>query len=218
MADSTQGAIGSDIVLTTDTIVRRNADNDAFEAVALNKVGSNYTPLWISGRFFNCAVNALAKGTIAGTADRIEVAPFIPPVNMTWDRVRLNVTTGVASALARVVVYDSDATDGLPGTLLDSSTDLDCSSTNSVPEDATFSYSFKAGRLYWVGVHHSSTATLRGVPVGGLLSLGTDAANGTTNYTCFRRASQTFGSGSPNPFGSGNITSAIMPEVKFRIA
>ena len=178
---------------------------------------SIYSPLYISGNYYNCAINALAKGVIAGAADRLEVAPFIPPINMTWDRVRVNPSTGVASALARAVIYDSDGTGNLPSTLLANSTDLDCSVTNSVPEDATFSYTLIAGHIYWVGVHYSSTASLRGIAVGGSLNLGTPSGNGAAHYTTLRLTGQTFASGAPATFGSGALTSQIIPEVKFRI-
>lgn len=51
-----------------------------------------------------------ATGTLAGGANRIDLFPFIPRDDLTLDRLAVNVTTLIAGALGRIVVYSADAT------------------------------------------------------------------------------------------------------------
>lgn len=67
-----------------------------------------------------------ATGTLAGAANRMNLFPFIPRDDITLDRLAVNVTTLIAGALGKIVVYSSDAT-GRPGPLLLETADLDFS-------------------------------------------------------------------------------------------
>jgi hypothetical protein len=172
-------------------------------------------PYYSTGLFYSAAVNALANGTIAGAADRLDACPIIFAKPLTIDRADIEVTTGVASALARIALYNADASTGLPTSRIGVSGDLDCS-TSSTTQTWSVSHTFAAYTVYWIAVHHSSNATLRGIAVGAMRALG-EASTGSAKYTIARRTGVTFGSGTPDPMSfSGSFTSAIMPLVRLR--
>jgi len=95
--------------------------------------------------------------TVTGVANRMSAYPFIPKYDFSCDRIGINVTTAVASALAKVAIYDSD-TDGRPNQRLTETGDLDCSTTGA--KEATVSFDFKEGKQYWIVVRFNSTQAL----------------------------------------------------------
>jgi hypothetical protein len=98
-----------------------------------------------------------ATGTLAGVANQFDLFPFSPRADVTLDRLAINCTGAVASALAKIAVYASDA-NGRPDQRLTETGDLDCSTTG--PKLATVSLTLRRGTVYWIGVRHNSTATL----------------------------------------------------------
>lgn len=62
-----------------------------------------------------------------GVASRIDLFPFIPRDDTTLDRLSVNVTTLIAAAVGKIVVYISDAL-GRPASLLQETGDLGFSS------------------------------------------------------------------------------------------
>jgi len=98
-----------------------------------------------------------ATGTLAGAANRMDLFPFIPRDDITLDRLAVNVTTLIAGALGKIVVYSSDAT-GRPASLLLETADLDFSTTGV--KAATVALTLRRGICYWLGIRHSSSATL----------------------------------------------------------
>jgi hypothetical protein len=157
-------------------------------------------PRPLTGRFVTpCAITALAVGTLAGAAGRVDIA-FAParPYAMAFDQMVVEVTTLIAAALGRIVVYSCDA-DGWPDALLYESADLDFSTLGA---KTGAGFTFAANTPYWVGLHHSSTAAIRAIAVGALTPLDIGVGSGTnTQAGLLRRDSQTYGNGAPNPFG-----------------
>ncbi len=98
-----------------------------------------------------------ATGTLAGAANRLEIFPFIARDEIVVTGVAVNCTTLVAASLCKVVIYDSDAL-GRPNARLYESADMDTSTTGVKTAAATIT--LKAGRTYWIGIRHNSTATL----------------------------------------------------------
>ncbi len=98
-----------------------------------------------------------ALGTLAGAAGRIDLYPFTARADNAVTGLAVNVTTLLAAALGKIVVYDSD-TNGRPANLLLETADLDFSTVGV--KTATVSITFRQGRTYWLGIRHSSTATL----------------------------------------------------------
>lgn len=95
--------------------------------------------------------------TLAGVADRMNIYPFIPKFDFTANQLGINVTTLIAGALCKIVVYDSDV-NGRPDQRITETGTLDCSTTGA--KTATVSIAFKKGKQYWLGVRSSSTATI----------------------------------------------------------
>jgi hypothetical protein len=172
--------------------------------------------VYIAGNYFDAGMGGSTRSTIAGVATRLVVYPFVPIVDISVDRAAIDVTTNVASAQARIVIYDSDGTNMLPNTNLYDSAELDCGTATGIQE-VTLSFTFEAGHLYWVGVHNSSTATLRGIPISDCRQVAVIGTSGGAVYTGYRR-DVAFGTDSPAPFGTPTLSNQIMPQVKFRIA
>jgi hypothetical protein len=125
----------------------------------------------------------------------------------------VSVSTAVAAALGRIVIYGADAS-GWPDALLHVTGDLDFSTTGGKEQAA--SLSFTAGQLYWFGVWHSSTATLRTVASSHYGLANSNASNG---YTVIRKTGVTFANPAPDPFGflASQRTTTAAPSVRFRV-
>ena len=98
-----------------------------------------------------------ATGVLAGVAGRMDLFPFIPRDDITIDRLSVNVTTLIAAALGKIVLYAADAT-GRPATLILETGDLDFATVGL--KEATVAQSLRCGITYWIGIRHSSTAIL----------------------------------------------------------
>ena len=98
-----------------------------------------------------------ATGVLAGAAGRIDLFPFIPRDDITVDRLSVNVTTFIAAALGKIVIYAADAT-GRPAALILETGDLDFSTVGL--KEATVAQTLRRGITYWIGIRHSSTAIL----------------------------------------------------------
>ncbi|NBZ88132.1 DUF2793 domain-containing protein [Stagnihabitans tardus] len=98
-----------------------------------------------------------AATTSAGAAGRIELFPFAPRTDHFATGLAINVTTGVAAALAKFVIYDSDQF-SRPGSLVYESGDMNLATTGV--KTVTISLTFRQNRTYWIGARHPSTATI----------------------------------------------------------
>ena len=98
-----------------------------------------------------------ATGVLAGAAGRMDLFPFIPRDDITIDRLSVNVTTLIAAALGKIVLYAADAT-GRPATLILETGDLDFSTVGL--KEATVAQTLRRGITNWIGIRHSSTAIL----------------------------------------------------------
>ena len=120
-----------------------------------------------------------ATGVLAGAAGRIDLFPFIPRDDITVDRVSVNVTTLIAAALGKIVLYAADAT-GRPASLILETGDLDFSTVGL--KEATIAQTLRRGITYWIGIRHSSTAILSA-----WASTATPDLNGGTPVTTARK-------------------------------
>jgi len=101
---------------------------------------------------YSLAVNGTNLATIAGTANTLKALLFLPARTITSVSLQINITVGVATALARILIY-SDL-NGLPNTKLYESADLDCSTLGL--KTATTAFTFVAGTSYWICVHNGA--------------------------------------------------------------
>lgn len=173
----------------------------------------NAVPVAI-GRWYDGAFHAANPGTLAGAANRIDLGPFFSSQPLRFDRVAISVSTAVASALAKIVIYDSND-DGVPNNLLYESGDIDCSTTGG--KEQTVDITFDANRVYWLGTRHSSTATLRTIVSSSALNMGMTSSNASTMLSCLRRT-LTFATAATDPwnFVDGDAVFATPPSVRMR--
>ena len=137
-----------------------------------------------------------ATATVAGVADRIEMFPFTPRADTPITGVAVNVTTLVASALAKVQFYDEDANGRPNNLLLETGTiDLGTAGVRTVAAALTL----RQGKTYWIAIRHSSTATLSSWPL-----TATPDINGGQPVTTARktvRRTLTFATGATSTWG-----------------
>lgn len=82
------------------------------------------------------------------------------------------------------------------------------------------SQTFTAGTIYWVGVRHSSTATLRAIPIASCLPLGL-LSNTATNPVTVLRRTLTYATAATTPwvFTNTDRVAAVNPtSIRMRIA
>ena len=96
--------------------------------------------------------------TVVGVADRMNLFPYIPPMDMNVSALAINCTTSIASALAKLVVYASDPITGRPTTRITETGTLDLSTTGA--KEAAVLLTLLKGKQYWLGIRHSATATV----------------------------------------------------------
>lgn len=170
-----------------------------------------------STRYIGNSPNSATLTTLAGAANRIDLAPWICPVDITTDQLGTLCSTLVASAQGKIVVYDSDAA-GLPNNLLLETGTLDFGSTGF--KSVAGALTFNKGAVYWLGIRHSSTATLNTHQTYTMPNLdwGT-APTSATAYKVLRRT-LAFATGAPNPwvFSAAEATAATPPAIFLRQA
>ncbi len=155
-----------------------------------------------------------ATTTLAGAAARVDLFPFIARSDSAIDRLAVNVTTAVAAALCKIVVYAADA-NGRPATLIVESADLDCATVGI--KTASVALTLRQGITYWLGVRHSSTATLSAWALG-----ATPDINGGAPSTAARkvlRRTVTYATAAPSPwvFSAAEINSASATAIWARV-
>jgi hypothetical protein len=139
----------------------------------------------IVGQYYDNAFQATGSGTLAGVANRLDLAPFYTSSKLRIDQIGIAVSTAVASSLAKVVIYSSDS-DGWPDTLLyEGDSDLDCSTTGY--KFHTLDFTFDSGRQYWLGVRYNSNQTIRAVQASSAVNLGVNGSNGGNYFTILRK-------------------------------
>lgn len=124
-------------------------------------------------------------GGQAGVSGRCDIFPFLPRADLTIDRLMVNCTTAVAGALARILLYGADA-QGRPDALLMEGDDLDLSTTGV--KSTTVALTLPRGRTVWLGLRHSSTATLSAWAVTATADINGGTLPATTARKILRRA------------------------------
>lgn len=166
------------------------------------------------GRWYDGSFHAANPGTLIGAANRCDLGLFFSSAPLRADRVAIAVSTAVASSLAKIVIYDSND-QGVPDNLIYESGDIDCSTTGG--KEQTIDLLFDANRIYWLGVRHSSTATLRSIVGTSGLNMGMSSSNSSTQLGTLRRT-VTFASAAPDPwvYNEAEAVFALSPSVRLR--
>lgn len=170
-----------------------------------------------TGLFIPNATNASALGTEAQVADRTIIAPFVPAFDTTIDQIGVSVSTLLAGANAKGVIFASDAT-GRPTTLLQETANISAAAAATVFSAAFTALTLKAGRTYWIGIRASGAFTLRTLAASALPALDyTNAATPVARMTLIR--SEAFATPAAAwTYASAQHSTALMPLVLMRVA
>ena len=118
-----------------------------------------------SGQVVATCIGTAGISGVSAAADRMDLYQWVPPRTFTAASAQIRVSTLAASAMVKVVVYDSDS-NGRPNTKLIETADMDASSTGN--KSATISHTFLQGRTYWIGVRHSAAPSIVAWPLAGV--------------------------------------------------
>ena len=154
--------------------------------------------------------------SLLGGIGRIDIFPFISRADVAIDRAVVNCTTSVAQALARVLIYSSDA-QGRPAALLAQSTDIDLTAIGA--RWGTLTATLRQGRTYWIGWYTSGVATVSAWPN----PATPDLNGGTLPITTFRkvlRRAVAWGTPVPNPwvYTATELNTAVPAAIWLRVA
>ena len=173
--------------------------------------------IYLSGLWYDTAYSGVVSPTgYTGVADTIDIYPFFTGTDVNVDNFSVGITVGVAASNVRVVIYDS-GDNYLPNRKIYESGNLSTATSTTVSGEAA-SFKFVAGKLYWIGVHNSSTATLRGVRDYASVSLGLTTNTPATGNNNVLRKTAPFGS-APISWGftSADLAGGAPPSIRFRV-
>jgi hypothetical protein len=169
-----------------------------------------------AGEFIGNGMNATALGTQAQVANRTVIAPFVSAYDVTIDQLGVSVSTFVASATVKCVIYAADS-QGRPTTILRETATIDAGSNGTRFATIT-SLALTAGTKYWIGIRSSSTATLRTLGVGSAPALTyTNAA--TPEIESALILTETYANAAANwTYAASQHSNALVPLVLMRVA
>jgi hypothetical protein len=160
----------------------------------------------------SAAADGTALGTSTGAANRLDLHPVwfgggAPSVAT----LGLQVTTFIASALAKCVIYEQDPLNAARLILRGQTVDLDCGSNGA--KTAALPFTFHSHSRWFLGVHMSSTAAFRAIALPALWPLASHRTS-TTQGTVLRYTA-TYASGPPEELtiATSNITSTTAAAV-----
>ena len=168
--------------------------------------GSHVLTKPVSGRTYSVRIDSnAATSSLATTANFIYLSPFIPANTLTVLNLQINVVIAFAAANAKILVYSDVA--GVPTTkLLESSLNLDCSTTGVKTSTPATPFTFTAGTTYWLGLYSSAVVTISAVNATQLIPISTATGVFTGGHSTMIAAA-TFGS-APNPLSTANLNTA----------
>lgn len=156
-----------------------------------------------------------STGTTSGSAGRIDLFPFIPRSDLVVDRLFANCTAAISGALGRLLVYSADAL-GRPDALLLETADIDLSTTGS--KSVPGALALLQGRTYWLGMRHSSTASISTWAANATPDLNGGTAISTSARKVLRRI-LAWGTAAPANWGftTAEVNSSAAPAIWLRI-
>lgn len=173
----------------------------------------------VVGNYYDGSFHGSSPSTSAGVANRIDLGIFYTSTPLRIDQIGVAISTGVAGALGRVVIYGANASGWPDAKLYESPTNLDFSATGYIFNSLDFT--FQSGTIYWLGLLSSSTATYRTIPTGNLPNFGLSSSSGTSYFTVIRRTVAAFANPLPNNWGflsNELVGNTAIPSIRFRAA
>ena len=129
--------------------------------------GGASVPCPLSTNYYFAAPLFTATSTIALTANRIYILPFVLSVDRIITTIGITVSTAASGSTIQVGVYSDGG--GKPSSLLYCTSDLD-SGTTGFKTYTNQSWSLNAGATYWLAIQSSGTPTVGAVtPVSNLI-------------------------------------------------
>ena len=152
----------------------------------------------------------------SGSANSMNLAPFIPRGDFTSTDALINVTSaGTAGTTVKIVLYSSDS-NGRPFSPLLTSADVAVTATGQ--QSTAFAYAFKKGVTYWMGTRANGTCTLSAWHPSGIPDI-----NGGTGVSTSRRKalfrSVTYASANPDPWtwSGSEITTSLAAAIWLKV-
>lgn len=171
----------------------------------------------VSGVYYDNSCMGAASATLAAGAGLIAVVPYMSPVDMTVDRMALVVTVLASGGTADMHIYEC-LDNGWPGNKLYSSASVATTSTGK--KEVTLSFTFEAGKTYWLGVRASVAVSLRGIPLAGSKSFGMITADGSgSSYATALVQASLMSGAAPSSWGTvslSQLSSVVPPSFRFR--
>jgi hypothetical protein len=178
----------------------------------LNKI----TGFTKTGRYLTPQVNASASGTIALAANSLRAYPFQVLNAITITELISEVTTLVALSKYRFGLY-TDNGSIYPDALISGSDAVEYdSSATGTKSSGVVNIVVQPG-LYWIAYNSNGTASLRSIPVSGILPvMGASAFSGST-VDCRYAVALAYGA-MPSTFPAGGVFSAnVSPYLLFKV-
>ena len=166
---------------------------------------------WVTPQTGEWVVTTIGGGDTLATSNRVvnalEMFQFVPQGRLALSAVAISISSTVAGALGRVLLYDTDV-HGRPGAKLYQSADLDCS-TPGVKQD-TCALTLERGRRLWLATWFSSSSLIAHVwATSALPDINGGSAPSTSGRKLLRRT-VAFANAAPDPWtwSPSEITSA----------
>lgn len=175
-------------------------------------IGGSIVMLPAVGEF----VGNILTGTLttqASAAGRQDIAPFVSAVALTIDQIGMSVSTASAGS-ACGLIFDADAS-GRPTTLLAQGADIDTGTTGTRLGAVTFT--FEAGKLYYVGTWTSAACTLRCAQTYAHWPMTWTNASTPARQSVLRRTESFGGTSTDWSYAAAQHTSANAPFVLMRV-
>ena len=171
----------------------------------------------ISGVYYDNSYMGAASATLAASAGLIAAVPFSNAVALTIDRLGIVVSTLATGGTADLHIYECLA-NGWPGAKLLSTGALVTTSTGI--KEATVSFTFEAGKTYWLAIRASVAVSVRGVPLTGAKQFGMITADGSgTSYATALVQSSAMSGAAPSTWGTvtfAQLSAVVPPSFRMR--
>lgn len=183
----------------------------------LNRAASCNIGGIISGVFYDNSFGGLAAGTTSIPANTIAAVPFVSPVDLAVNQMGVPVTTLATSGTADLHIYENLST-GWPGAKLLSSSVLNTSTTGF--KVATISFTFEAGKVYWLAIRAGVAVSVRGVQLACSKQFGMASADGSgSGYATALAQASLMTDAAPANWGTvdfSQFSASSPPSIRFR--
>jgi hypothetical protein len=182
-------------------------------------------PGYVSQRYYAGYPAVTGTTSALPSIDTLSFSLMVLTRPVTIDRLKVNVVTGVASAILKIGLWRADETTRKPigAPLVVDDTGLNCSVSSSSPEFTIDPAITLSPGFYWFGCKSGHTPTLQNLATSGAAfswSHGRSTGASVVNLTAFTLATQPVGDPMPTLTGSEATdgTSAGVPLLWFRVA